>query len=46
MCHRQFLRVISQNRETVENFCNDMESPFYFAFQKWFNQLNYEMHVI
>ena len=35
MCHRQFFRVISQNRDYVENFCNDMENPFHFACQKW-----------
>ena len=40
MCHRQFFRVISQNRDYVENFCNDMENPFHFACQKWINQLN------
>ena len=35
MCYRQFFRVISQNRDYVENFCNDMENPFHFACQKW-----------
>ena len=40
-CHRQFFRVISQDREDVENFCNDMENPFHFACQKPFYQLNY-----
>ena len=34
MCHRQFFRVISQNRVYVENFCNEMENPFHFACQK------------
>ena len=23
--------VISQNRDNVDNFCNDMEKPFHFA---------------
>ena len=41
MCHRQFFRVISQNREYVDNFCNDLNSPFHFACQKWINQINY-----
>ena len=45
MCHRQFCRVISQNREYVENFCNDVENLFHFACQKWINQLNSELHV-
>ena len=40
MCHRQFFRVISQDGEYVEKFCNDMEIPFLFACQKWFSQLN------
>ena len=40
MCHRQFFTVISQNREFVELFCNDVENPFHFACQNLFNQLN------
>ena len=39
MCHRQFFRKISQNRECKNNFCNDMEDPFHIACQKWFNQV-------
>ena len=39
LCHRQFFRVISQNREYVDNFCNDLNNPFHFACQKWINQL-------
>ena len=35
MCHRQFFKLISQNREYVENFCNDTENLFHFACQKW-----------
>ena len=38
--HPQFFRVISQNRDYVENFCNDMENLFLFACQNWINQLN------
>ena len=40
MCPRQCFGVISQNRDYVESFCNDMENPFHFACQKWINQLN------
>ena len=40
MCHRQFFRVISQNREYVEIFCNDTENLFHFSCLKWINQLN------
>ena len=32
---RRFFRVISQNREYVDNFCNDRNNPSLFAFQKW-----------
>ena len=39
MCHRQFLRKISQRRDYINNFCNDMEKLFHFACKKWFNQL-------
>ena len=39
MSHRQFFKVISQNRDYVEHFRNDMENLFHFACQKWFNQL-------
>ena len=24
MCHRQFIRALSQNRDNLENFCNDI----------------------
>ena len=46
MCHRQFFRKISQNRDYINNFCNDVENPFHFACQKWFNQLNQKLYVI
>ena len=35
MCHRQFFRVISQNRDYVERLCNDRNNPFHFACRKW-----------
>ena len=34
ICHRHFFRKLSQNKEYVKNFCNDMENPFHFACQK------------
>ena len=40
LCHRQFLRKNFQNREYLDNFCNDRNKPFHFAFQKWIEQLN------
>ena len=35
MCHTQLFRVISKNRDFVDNFCNDRNNPFHFACQKW-----------
>ena len=40
MCHRHFFRLISQNRDYFENFCNDRRNPFHFACHKWMSQLN------
>ena len=31
MCLRPFFRRISQNKENMENFCNDSNNPFHFA---------------
>ena len=31
MCHRLFLRRISQNREYIQTHCNDRNKPFQFA---------------
>ena len=39
VCLRQFFRVISQNRQYVEVFCDNVETSFHFACQKWFDQL-------
>ena len=35
MGQRLFFRRISENKEYVENFCNDRNNPFHFACQKW-----------
>ena len=35
MCHRQFFRVIPQNRKYVDIFCSDRNNPFHYASQKW-----------
>ena len=35
MCQRLYFRRISENKEYVENFCNDRNNPFHFACQKW-----------
>ena len=31
LCRRQFFRIISQSREYINAFCNDMENAFQFA---------------
>ena len=35
MGQRLFFRRISENKEYVENFCNDRNNPFHFACQTW-----------
>ena len=40
VCDRRSFQVVSQNREYVDDFCNDSNNPFHFACQKWINQLN------
>ena len=35
MGQRLFFRRISENKEYVENFCNDRNNPFQFACQTW-----------
>ena len=35
MGQRLYFRRISENKEYVENFCNDRNNPFQFACQKW-----------
>ena len=36
MCHSQFFRLLSQNKECVENFRNDRNNAFPFAWRKWY----------
>ena len=33
--HRQFFRILSQNRDYVQTHCNDRNNPFHFACQTW-----------
>ena len=35
MGQRLFFRKISENKDYVENFCNDRNNPFQFACRKW-----------
>ena len=44
--HRQFFKIISQNKGNVDYFCNIRNNPFHFACQKWFNQLDQKLYVI
>ena len=34
--HRLFFRRISQNKEYIENFCNDLNNPISFASRRWY----------
>ena len=36
MCHRLLFKRISQNKEYIENFCNDLNNRFDFACRKWY----------
>ena len=36
MCHRLFFRI-SQSKEYIENFCNDISNPFHFPCRKWYS---------
>ena len=33
--HRQFLKILSRNRDYVQTHCNDRNNPFHFACQTW-----------
>ena len=37
MCHRQFLRIKSHDRECVKTNCNDRNNSFDFACRKWYS---------
>ena len=34
--HRQFFRILSQNRDYVKTHFNDLFNPFQFACRKWY----------
>ena len=40
MCHRLFFGKTSHNKEYIENFCNDLKKPFYFACRKLYLYIN------
>ena len=33
--HRQFFKILAQNRDYVKTYCNDRNNPFHFACQTW-----------
>ena len=35
LMHRQFFKILSQNREYIQSHCNDRNNPLHFACQKW-----------
>ena len=36
MCHRLFLRTISQNKDFMQTCCNDRRNTFHFASRQWY----------
>ena len=37
---RHFHRIISQNTENLEKYCNDIKNPFHFACQKFVSEMS------
>ena len=37
MGHSLFFRRISQNRDYIQNFCNDKRKSFHFVFRQWYS---------
>ena len=46
MCHRLFFRRISQSKEYIENFCNDINNPFQFECRKWYSYNNPQCNTV
>ena len=40
MGQRHFFKIKSQNKEYVENFCNDSDITFHYALHQWIAQLS------
>ena len=36
VCYGESFKITSQNREYINNFCNDEKNPFHFACWKWY----------
>ena len=43
--HRHFFRKLSQNREYVQTYCNDLNNAFRFAVCKWFLYNTVYLHL-
>ena len=46
LMHRQFVRINSQNPETIEKFWNDKSNPFRFAYKKWIIKQQFEKKYV
>ena len=38
--HRQFLKILSQNRDYIQTHCNNRRNPFHFACRQWYSYNN------
>ena len=38
--HRQFFKNLAQNRDYIQNHCNDINNPFHFACRQWYSYNN------
>ena len=44
--HRQFFKILSQNRDYVQTHCIDRNNPFHFACQTWIKNLrNFKISI-
>ena len=44
--HRQYFKILSQNRDYVQTHCNDRNNPFHFACQNWIKNCMYFYNLI
>ena len=38
--HRQYFKILSQNRDYIQTHCNDINNPFHFACHQWYSHNN------
>ena len=46
VCHRNILLKISQNKENLQNFCNDRRNLFHFACRQWYSYNNPQSDMV